>query len=359
MIRELFVEYSDVDLILMNTRLSLQDPNLPIALRLIPSLYRLSFHSAAAPGLYGLSPELRSAIAFHSKSLADVRFSSLHLPISALANFRKLRRLSLHDIFLHADDSEPQSAVSLPILAQLEALELGVTNPYHMPLATSIFLQMQNLKLLSISSGFQCGLPFNPEVIYASAGSIETILWCCQMSNPKRMCPFCLGLVETDLDLELQTVAVLTSLLDVLHNLRSLVLSFQWDHQYDSMWLLDSHLNTLVSYFDASSSSENLEDLTISFHPFSGTDWGDEVVDISTGHGWGDLDVAVSRRCPALTRFQVFFRADSNYSMDEVVKHLQDAMRVQLPSLYERGVLSIGIASIAKVRDDAFRRAGY
>jgi hypothetical protein len=188
MIRELFVEYSDIDL--MSSRLSLNDLYLPTALRLMPSLYRLSFHSAAAPGWYSLSSELHSAIAFHSRSLVAVRFSSFHLPISALANFSKLRSLSLHDIYLHVDDDEPQSPVSLPMLAQLEALELGVVNPYHMPLATSVFSQMQNLKLLSISSGFQCGLPLSLEVVHSSAGSIETILWCSQMSSPKRMSVF-------------------------------------------------------------------------------------------------------------------------------------------------------------------------
>ena len=102
-------------------------------------------------------------------------------------------------------------------------------------------------------------------------------------------------------------------------------------------------------------SSKNLKDLTISFDPFSGTDWGNEAFKISTCRmSFFHFDV------PLLERYRLSSPGDSSYVVDDAAKHIQDAMGMYFPpSLIDRGLLSVGIASLATAQDDAWSRAGY
>jgi hypothetical protein len=180
MIRELFIK---IDSYPGSTGV-MHDRYLPTTLGLVSSLHLLSLHCTYKLTWQDLSTELCSAIVPHFESLAAVKFSSLRLPISAVTNFTKLRSLSLLDI----DFDDDGSLVPLPMLAQLEALELGITDEYHLPVqvVTRMASQMQNLKLLSVSISFGGALPPALEVIRSSARSIETIVWSCQMCNAKR-----------------------------------------------------------------------------------------------------------------------------------------------------------------------------
>jgi hypothetical protein len=134
---------------------------------------------------------------------------------------------------------------------------------------------------------------------------------------------------------------------------------FYWKHPCQTRWLFNSHLASLVSHFGESTCSKSLEELTIAFGPCRGTDWVDEVAEITSCPLWSDLDAILWRQCPDLERLQILFQPDLRYSMVDFLVHLQTIMYQRLPKLNERVVLAVGIASIEQVRDDAWSKAGY
>jgi hypothetical protein len=104
---------------------------------------------------------------------------------------------------------------------------------------------------------------------------------------------------------------------------------------------------------------KTVKELTIAVKLFPCTKWEYAAFEITSCLAWRDLDAVVWRRCPDLERVQIFFQLDSTRMMINSTPYLQAAMRLCLSGLNERGILSIRIASIEKVRGDVWSTAGY
>jgi hypothetical protein len=114
-------------------------------------------------------------------------------------------------------------------------------------------------------------------------------------------------------------------------------------------------LSSLAQHFK-DSVSKALQEITICIGVQNYADWNDALLPLSSCQGWATLDEALWNRSPALGKVHIWI--DVNDADHPVTcKPLDFLMRLHLPRLAERGILSTGFGTFQEVRNDAWLRA--
>jgi hypothetical protein len=123
-----------------------------------------------------LSIEMQSALIyrFRDPTLEAVGLSRISgLPLTVVAEFANLKKLSLHSVNLVDDSSSDSSKVDSLAFPRLRALELMFIN--NQPISDKIFSRMENVQFLCAYNCNHVGRSFAQQVIVSSARSMKSM----------------------------------------------------------------------------------------------------------------------------------------------------------------------------------------